>query len=100
MANFGSKERDLKRFAAVRGMIEARKLSGFKDIYNVVPKSVVSKWLGFNYQTINLKSNKPNFFTVGDIRLIAVLFGVRPTALLELIEMDLEREAKDPTEAS
>lgn len=84
-----------KRYTAIRSMIETGKLSGFKEIFDIIPKTLVSNDLGMNYQTFTRKVNEPDLFTVRELGKIAALMGVKPfLPLVELIIKDLERPAR------
>ena len=83
-----------KRYTAIRSMVETGILSGFKEIFDIIPKTLVSNDLGMNYQTFTRKVNEPDLFTLRELAKIAHLMAVKPMTLVELILKDLERRGR------
>ena len=44
-----------RRYNAIKSMVEDGSISTFKEIFEVIPKTLVSKDMGVNYQTFTRK---------------------------------------------
>ena len=74
------------RYTVVRYMLQANEIKTFKEIFKILPKSVVAKDLHTNNNRMTRLINDPDQFTLGEIRAMAKLMGVDYIVLLVLID--------------
>jgi hypothetical protein len=70
-------------------MIEVGSISGFKEIFDVIPKTLVSKEMGMNYQTFTRKVAEPDLFTIRELIHLASLFDVRSEDIFARIMIEI-----------
>jgi hypothetical protein len=70
-------------------MITGGKLKAFKDLFEIVPKTVMAEDLGQNYRTFAQKVTAPGKFTMADVAGMGRLIGVEPSKLVDLIIPDV-----------
>ena len=75
-------------------MVEDGSISHFKEIYEVIPKTLVSKDMGMNYQTFTRKVAEPDLFTMRELIFMSNLFDVNPDDLFKRILADLAPKKK------
>jgi hypothetical protein len=73
------------RYTAVKHLVGVDTITNIKGVFDYIPKTVVSKDLGMNYQTFTRKVEDPRLFTVQEILTMAELLGVPSEALFNLI---------------
>ena len=83
-----------RRYNAIKSMVDDGSISTFKEIFEVIPKTLVSKDMGMNYQTFTRKVTDPELFTVREILFMANLFGVSSTDLFHRITAGLSPAKK------
>ena len=83
-----------RRYNAIKSMIEDGSISSFKEIFEVIPKTLVSKDMGMNYQTFTRKVAEPDLFNFRELLFMANLFDVNPENLFKRIMSDLTAPAK------
>lgn len=77
------------KYQAVQSLISDHKVTHITQVFEVVPISTVAKDLGMNYSTLYRKIRNTTAFTIGDIELMASLFGVKPVLLFTLLRSSL-----------
>jgi len=83
-----------RRYSALKSYIDSGAAKGFTEIFDIVPKSVIVRDSGINYQRLTAKINSPEKFSVKDIRTIAALIGIDSRKLYDLIVVVLEKKRK------
>lgn len=78
-----------KRYNAIKSMMESGHISSFKEIFEIVPKTMVSKEMGMNYQTFTRKVNAAELFTLKELQAMAKLFDIPGEMLVGRIFADL-----------
>jgi hypothetical protein len=68
----------------------AGELTSFAEIFNIVPKSVVSKDLGINYGRFAKRVQDPGSLTFEEAMHLAKLLQIAPQSLANLIMDNLE----------
>lgn len=79
------------RYKAIKSLIETKTIGSLKDIFTIIPISVVREDMKVNYNTIRQRINNTDTLTVKDIRLMAALFEVEPAELFLLALADLKK---------
>ena len=78
-----------KRYNAIKSMMESGHIASFKEIFEIVPKTIVSKEMGMNYQTFTRKVTAPDLFTLRELMSMAQLFDLPGETLVKQIFADL-----------
>jgi len=73
-----------KRYIIARDIISAGKISSFHRIFEIVPKSVVYKDMGMNYNRFNKLLGSTDLFTLRELTTIAKLIGVDARVIIDL----------------
>ncbi len=84
-----AKETKDRRYNAVKSMVEVGSISGFKEIFEIIPRTMVSKDMGMNYQTFTRKVAAPDLFTIREMNFMAAQFEITPEELLKKIIADI-----------
>jgi hypothetical protein len=84
------------RYKYVRSVWVAGDLTSFRDIFNIVPKSIVAIDLGLNYDRFSKKIIKPELLSFRDIMRLAKLTGIDPKDLAGLVLTDMETNKTPP----
>lgn len=71
-----------ERFAATGLLISSGFIKSFADIWKHIPRSVVYKRMGMNYQRFSRLTNNPSLFTLKELELLARLFDVDTEQLI------------------
>lgn len=79
-----SKVKD-KRYQTIRLYIQAGAISSFGEIFDILPKSVLSRDLRLNYIRLVKKIQDPNLFTLREMRRMAELIEVDDEVIFNLI---------------
>jgi hypothetical protein len=83
-----------KKYSALKAYIESGNIKSFTEIFDIVPKSIITKDTGINWTRLTNKISNPDKFSVKDIRIIAQLIGVDSRKLYDLIATAAEKAAK------
>jgi hypothetical protein len=78
------------RYKAVKSLIESNSLKGIKEIFELIPLTVVRVDMRINYNTLRRRIQSPGLLTVDDINKLAKLIGVDPGLIIKLALMDLK----------
>jgi hypothetical protein len=76
------------RYKAVKSLIESKALTSLKEVFTIIPLSVVKNGMKGNYNTLRSRVNKGDTLTVKDLVKMAALFEVDPTELFKLVLND------------
>jgi hypothetical protein len=82
------------RYNALKSYIESGGIKSFTEIFDIVPKGVIIKDSGINYERLTNKISHPDKFTVKDVIKIAKLIGIDPRKLFHLLVAPAERSMK------
>ena len=80
------------RYSAIKALIENNNMSGLKQIFTILPISVLKQDLKVNYNTLRRRIYNTELMTVKDIRAIAQLIEVTEEKILQLCLMDLQQK--------
>lgn len=83
-----------QRYKAVKSLIQTGSIASLKDIFTIVPISVVKNDLKVNYNTIRRKVNESELLTIKDLVSIASLFEVDPIEIFKLSIFDYLKSKK------
>jgi hypothetical protein len=86
------------RYKYVNSVWTAGELNSFAEIFNIVPKSVVSKDLGINYGRFAKRVQHPGSLTFDEALHLAKLLQIAPQSLANLIMDNLEEPEIDEAE--
>ena len=75
-------------------MIAVDSISGFKEIFEIIPRTVVCQDMGMNYQTFTRKVSSPDTFTLREIIFMSQLFEVPAEILFQRIVTELPAKKK------
>ena len=73
------------RYLPVKIMLLDGLIPNFKDIFRIVPKTIVAKDAGIKIVSFNMMIDNPNRFSIGKLRLIAHFIEVNPEVLVNLV---------------
>jgi hypothetical protein len=80
-----------QRYKAIKSLIQSNSLQGLKEVFTVIPLSVVQRDIEMNYLTLRRRIDNPELLTVRDINAMAELFEVEPAEVFKLVVADLNR---------
>jgi len=83
-----------KRYKIVRDLIAGSFVKNFNQIFDAVPKSVVYRDLGMNYNRFNKLLQHVDLFTFREIKAIAGLIGCDAKVLIDLVYSDMTSKKK------
>ncbi len=75
-------------------MLEANNFKTFKEVFDIIPRSVVATDLGINYNRFVQRINEPEVFTVKELIMFSDLIGTSPSILFDLAMKDIESKKK------
>ena len=78
------------RYGYVKSIWKAGDLSSFAEVFRIVPKAVVAKDMGVNFERLAMRIYEPQHFRFREIIEIALLIEVEPAAMIQLVIPDLE----------
>ena len=82
------------RYHAAKTYIESGSIKGYKEIFDIIPKSVIVRDSGINYVRLRNKIAHPDKFSVKDIVVISRLLGVDSRKLYDLLAKEVEKPVK------
>lgn len=74
-----------KRYIIVKNLIESGHIKRFRDIFDVLPKSIIYKDLGMNNERFSNLMSHVELFLLNDLFRIADLIEVEKSKLLEIV---------------
>ena len=66
------------RYKAIKSLIESKNLNSLKDVFTILPYSIVRIDMKMNYNTLRRRVAGSESLTIKDIILMADLFDVSP----------------------
>jgi len=85
------------RYKAIKSLIEGKSLGGLKDIFTILPYSVVKQDLKINYNTLRGRIINGNLLTMKNIIDLAILFDVDTEEIFRLSLNDIVKLPKTTT---
>lgn len=82
------------RYKAIKSLIESKSINSLKDIFTVIPLTVVKKDLKVNYDTLRRKVQNPDMLTLKNVMGMAALFDVDPVELFRIVSNDIAAKNK------
>jgi hypothetical protein len=83
-----------QRYKAIKSLIQTGSINSLKDIFTIVPISVVKNDLKVNYNTLRRKIDNSELLTVKDIVSLAILFEVDAIEVFKLSLFDYQKSRK------
>jgi len=83
-----------QRYRAIKSLIESKGITGLKDVFTIMPLSIVRQDMQINYNTLRRRVDNGDTLTVKDIIAMAALFEVDPTEVFKLIVNDITAKSK------
>lgn len=78
------------RYKAIKSLIETESLKSLKEIFEILPVTVVRVDMKVNYNTLRRRIDTPKLLTVEDIVKLASLIEVDPLKIMRLVIADLK----------
>ena len=82
------------RYKAIKAMLEADNFKSFKDLFEIIPRSVVAADLGIHYNRFVQRINNPEDFSLRELIILSGLIGTTPPVLFNLVMKDIESRKK------
>ena len=73
-----------QRYSTIKVLIQSGHIKSFRDIFNYIPKTVVYKDLGVNFNRFSKAINDPAGFSMGELRTLAEFFAVDTKKLIDM----------------
>ena len=86
-----------KRYRAIKSLIETKGIQGLRDVFTIIPLSVVKGDMKINYNTLRRRVYRTELLTLKDILEIAALVEVDPVEIFRLAITDFNKNIKPPT---
>lgn len=83
-----------QRYKAIKSLIESDGIKSFKEIFTIIPVSVVREDMKINYNTLRRRITDGNTMSVENILSLSNLFEVAPETVFKLILNDVSIKAK------
>jgi hypothetical protein len=81
-----------QRYKAIKSLIETKRINGLKEVFEIIPLSVVRVDMKANYSTLRKRVYNGDTLTLKDFRLMGDLFEVDPTEVFRLAIMDVKNK--------
>jgi hypothetical protein len=81
-----------KRYGVIKALFREGDQYRFKDVFDIIPKTIVARDLGMNYHTFTRKVEDPERFTLKVIIKMADMFAVGSQNLCDRIFIDIEEK--------
>jgi hypothetical protein len=82
------------RYKAIKAMLEANNFKTFKEVFDIIPKSIVATDLGIHYDRFVKRINNPENFSLEELIIFSHLIGTNPSILINLAMKDIESNKK------
>ncbi|HVI49320.1 MAG TPA: hypothetical protein VM802_30930 [Chitinophaga sp.] len=80
------------RYAAVKAVITTGGIKNFKDVFTIIPISVVHKDTNIHYATLHRRIHDVRLLTLENFVKIAALIEIEPEILVSLALADLPKK--------
>jgi hypothetical protein len=82
------------RYKAIKAMLEANNFKSFREVFDIIPKSIVATDLGIHYNRFVKRINKPEDFSLHELIMFSDLIGTDPSVLFNLAMKDIGSRKK------
>lgn len=82
-----------QRYYAIKSLIETKRINSLKEVFKIIPLSVVRVDMKANYSTLRKRVYNGDSLTLKDFRLMGDLFEVDPTEVFQLAILDVKDKA-------
>ena len=82
------------RYKAIKAMLDTNSFKSFKEVFQIIPKSVVAADLGIQYNRFVKRINKPEDFSLNELIILSNLIEIKPSILIDLAMKDIEEKKK------
>ena len=79
-----------QRYRAIKSLIETKRIDSLKEVFKIIPLSVVRVDMKANYSTLRKRIYTGDTLTLKDFRLMGDLFEVDPTEIFRLAILDVK----------
>lgn len=83
-----------QRYKAIKSLIASKGIHGLKDVFTIMPMSIVRGDMKINYNTLRRRINNSDLLTVKDIISMADLFEVDAVEVFRLVINDINAGQK------
>jgi hypothetical protein len=73
-----------QRYTTIRVLIQSGHIKSFRDIFQFIPKTVVYRDLGVNFNRFSRAIIDPAKFTLEELRTLADFFGVDTKTMIDM----------------
>ena len=73
-----------QRYSTIRVLIQSGHIKSFRDIFQFIPKTVVYRDLGVNFNRFSRAIIDPAKFTLEELRTLAEFFGVDTRTMIDM----------------
>jgi len=81
-----------QRYYAIKSLIETKRINSLKEVFKIIPLSVVRVDMKANYSTLRKRVYNGDSLTLKDFRLMGDLFEVDPTEVFRLAILDVQNK--------
>jgi hypothetical protein len=82
------------RYKAIKSLIETKRINGLKEVFKIIPLSVVRVDMKANYSTLRKRVYNGDTLTLKDFRIMGELFEVDPIEVFRLAIFDVNNMQK------
>ena len=82
-----------QRYYAIKSLIETKRINSLKEVFKIIPLSVVRVDMKANYSTLRKRVYNGDSLTLKDFRLMGDLFEVDPTEVFRLAVWDVKNKS-------
>jgi hypothetical protein len=75
------------RYDIIKVLIEAGKITSIQDIFTYIPKTIVYKDLGINFNRFDRAIIDPSIFRLAELKELAKMFNMDPRKMIDLAYM-------------
>ena len=83
-----------QRYKAIKSLIESKNLTSLKDVFTILPYSIVRLDMKMNYNTLRRRVDGSESLTMKDIILLADLFEVPAVEVFKLSFTDISGKSR------
>jgi hypothetical protein len=82
-----------QRYYAIKSLIETKRINSLKEVFKIIPLSVVRVDMKANYSTLRKRVYNGDSLTLKDFRLMGDLFEVDPIEVFRLAVSDVKNKS-------
>ena len=82
-----------QRYYAIKSLIETKRINSLKEVFKIIPLSVVRVDMKANYSTLRKRVYNGDSLTLKDFLLMGDLFEVDPTEVFRLAVSDVKNKS-------